>query len=313
MDWRSNALFVVGVAIVLSLVGIGYMVILGWEEPPPAPEPLPLVEAALTGARVERTDGSVQFRVGKGEWQLAQIGVELAPGADVRTGADGAAFLSYGPGIAAEVKGDSVIRVDRLDEEVARFVVGEGVVVIDVDENLKEGDRVVQLGADGSDAVVETRGGRVGVLSDGKGHIQTAVTRGEAVLEAGGKRVELKAGQQSTVAPGGTPSAPVAVPKSLLLKVKFPADTKTAKRRHLIQGTASPGSLVRIGERVVTADEMGRFSAVVDLGEGRNRIVVQAVDVLGRAAAQRSPEITLDTRAPSHTVETDPDMWQDGK
>jgi hypothetical protein len=307
---RSNALFVAGVALVLALVAIGYLGVLESETEPAAGE-APVVEATeqTHAARLGRADGSVEIRVGDAPWQPAQVGTRVAAGADVRTGPDGVAALSYGDGVNAEVRSGSMVRVDRLDDEVTRFVVGRGLVIIDVDEQKKK-DRVVQLAAEGSDALVETRSGRVAVLNDGNGQVQTAVTRGEAMLSANGGTVKLGEGQQSLVAKDQPPSAPAEIPKSLLLKVKWPSG-KTSKRRHRIQGTANPGALVRVGKQVIAADREGRFSAVVDLDEGRNRIVVRAVDVTGRAESAESPDITVDTEAPAATIDTHPDMWQE--
>ena len=306
MGAKGNALFVVGVAIVLALVGIGYSTLLDLEED----ETAIIVEppAAPKGATLERTDGAVEISVGGGAWRPAIAGTALEPGAGVRTKEGGVASLSYGNGISAEVQSESNIRIDRLDDEVARFVVGRGLVVIDVDEEVGS-DRIVQLAAEGTDAIVETQNGRVAVLSDGEGQVQTAVTRGAATLEANGERVELGAGQQSLVEKGRGPSKPTAIPSSLLLKVKWPT-AATSKRRHRITGTANPGALVRVGDRVVAADAQGKFSAIVDLDEGRNRVVVRAVDVAGNSETSESPTIKVDTKAPAHAIETNPDMWK---
>jgi hypothetical protein len=305
---RNNALFVVGVVLVLGLVGIGYVTILDSEDPPApvvAATPAPAAESAV---RLSSAAGVVEINVGDAGWQPLEVGGEVAPGAGVRTSPEGAASLTYGDGIKADMGAGSVVRVDRMDDEVARFVVGKGQVVIDVSEQTK-GDRVVQLAAEGSDAVVETRDGRVAVINDGSGQLQTAVTRGNAVLSANGGKVSLKEGQQSLVEKGRKPTAPTEIPKSLLLKVQWPTEI-TSKRRHRISGKATPGTLVRVGDQVVAADGKGRFTAVVDLKEGRNRIVVRAVDVIGRAEASESPEITVDTKAPAHSIETDPEMWR---
>ena len=311
MGSRGNALFVVGVVIVFALVGIGYVMILGWEDGSTEEIVEPATsEDPAEGATLERADGVVEIRLGDQQWRSAEVGEKIAPGSGVRTGPEGAAKLAYGEGLAAEVRSGTSLSVDRLDSEVARFVVKEGLVIVDLDEK-KQGKRIVQLAAEGSDAILETRGGRVTMLNDGHGNVQAAVTRGDAVLAAGGEQVTLGAGEQSSVASGEAPSAPVKIPSSLLLKVKWPPP-QTAKRRHRISGNATPGSLVRVGKQIVAADADGRFTAVVDLSEGSNRLIVRAVDVVGRTEQNESPAIDLDTEAPPHEIETDPGMWRRG-
>ncbi len=120
----------------------------------------------------------------------------------------------------------------------------------------------------------------------------------------------LKPGFYSVAAPGKKPVEPAAIPPSLLLKVRWPAAAATAKRRQLVSGTASPGARVSVGERAVWADRKGRFETVVDLREGKNRIEVHAVDLAGREARAASPDIELDTHAPTLKVDTSPDMWK---
>lgn len=304
---RGGVTFAVAVAAIVAAVGVAYMYIL--EPAPPPPTVQPPAAPAAPEARLQRADGTVQIRLRDTEaWRTATVGEVIAPGADVRTGTDGAALVAYGEGVSAQVQSESLIRLDEMRGALTRLIVGEGLVVIDVDENVAQ-PRRVQVAAQGSDAVVETHGGRITMLNDGEGRVQTAVTRGQATLSAQGESVRLGSGQQSSVAPGQAPSAPAAIPPSLLLKVQWP-QRETAKRSQVISGTTNPGSRVRVGQQVVTADSRGRFEAVVALKEGRNRIKVQVVDVVGRSQGTESPDITLDTQAPSLAVETDPNIWK---
>jgi hypothetical protein len=77
-----------------------------------------------------------------------------------------------------------------------------------------------------------------------------------------------------------------------------------------VVGVTTPGAHVLVGSDKVTADAKGRFFAVIELREGTNEIHIQAVDVLGRTQSAVSPPWILDTRAPTHAVDTDPNMWQ---
>ncbi len=333
MSSRSNALFVVGVVLILGLVLYGYSRVMIWEAPVPVASADVAADTDITVvtppkkspgyATLGAQSGVVELKVGHSGWMPAESGSQLLPGMALRTGAQSNAKLSYGTDneISVDLLRNSEVRLDRIDDDVARFVVGEGLVIIDVKPG---GDRVVQLVADGSDAVAETRGGRVAMLNDGKGHVQTAVLEGDAVVEAAGKQVKVGAGQATLVTPGSAPHAPTVIPNSLLLKVKWPGakhatsitgatEIGTGKKRHRITGHTAPGSLVRIGEKVVAADPNGRFSAIVGLVEGRNRIKVEVIDVVGRVEILDSPTINLDTKAPESVIQTDPGMWKKRK
>ncbi len=303
MRLGGNTIFASGVAAVALTVVLGYLFILSPDDPEVAPAPMPSARAAL----VTRAEGVVEMRAGGGgEWRLASLGTEVQPDSDLRT-REGAAALSYGGDVAVEMQSDSHLRVERLDDKTTRIVVKEGLVIADV---RPESGRTLQVAAENSDAVAEATDGRVHVLSDGQGNVQAAVTRGQASVTARGKTVTVQAGFATRVQPGKAPIAPRKLPGSLLLKVKWPPDASTSKRRHLVQGTTLPGARVKIGAQVVSADDHGRFRAIVELREGRNEIKAQVIDVAGRVQETLSPTIELDTRAPGHAIETQPDMWK---
>ena len=125
--------------------------------------------------------------------------------------------------------------------------------------------------------------------------------------------MELTSGYQTVVSPGGVPKQPTQMPKSLLLKIKWPPDATTAKRRQIVVGTTNPGARVRIGSTFATADEKGKFRTVIELKEGPNEIQAYALDVFGRTERATSPAIELDTKAPNPSIETSPDMWHKQK
>src|SRR6185369_16199087 len=103
-----------------------------------------------------------------------------------------------------------------------------------------------RLEAKGSDAIVETRGGRFSMLSDGHGQVAVATETGQVRLQAKGKEVSVGAGTQSIVQPGSAPKAPSPIPKSLLLKVAAPGRPVQREPEHDVEGTATPGSVVRV-------------------------------------------------------------------
>ncbi len=306
---RGNVIFALSVAAVLAVVAIAYLLLLGPER---AADPSAVVAppASTSPARLTSAAGLVELRPAAGDWRPAIAGAEVGPDTALRTGSGGSAALQVGDGLTVEVSSDSEVRLAEVDETIAKLVVREGLVVGDVAG--ASGRRLV-VGAEDSDAVAETTDGRLHVLADGEGNVQAAVTRGRATVTASGKSVELPAGYQTTIRSGEAPQTPMVLPASMLLKVKWPPHATTAKRRQLVAGTTAPGSRVRIGDTVVTADAKGEFRAVIELGEGSNVLQIKAVDIMGRTEEDRSPPILLDTSAPAHVIETDPGMWKKSK
>jgi hypothetical protein len=305
---RSNILFALGVLAVLGLVAAAYFLILARPDELPPELPPPVADApAAALVRLTRADGAVEIRPREGDWRRAEVGVPVEAETDLRTGEGGRAAITVGEGTELEVASDSRVQLSAIEESLARVLVREGQVVADVKAEARRG---VRIAAEHSDAVAETRDGRLHLLSDGKGNVQAAVTRGAATVTARGKSVSLPAGYQTSIPAGQGPQTPMVLPPSLLLKVKWPPSAKTAKRRQLVQGTTVPGARVKVGNVFVTADAKGRFRAVVELAEGSNTVRVKVLDAVGREEAQSSPAILLDTTGPSHAVETDPDMWK---
>jgi hypothetical protein len=119
--------------------------------------------------------------------------------------------------------------------------------------------------------------------------------------------VALREGQQSVARVGHAPSAPAPLPASLLLKVSWPAVRMTNERRIVVTGRATPGSIVVVGEDRVEVQPDGRFTHVILLREGRQRLAARAHGVAGSATSE-GPPIVLDTRAPDARFNTG-DLW----
>jgi hypothetical protein len=132
---RGTTRFVLGAVAIVAVVIVAYRSTFEGEVAAPAAVSAPVTTppaAPRTTARVVRADGVVELRVGGGAWTRASAGAAVEAGADVRTLRDGAAELSYGSDIKLEVLPDTELQLERMDENVARFVVGEGVVIADV-------------------------------------------------------------------------------------------------------------------------------------------------------------------------------------
>jgi hypothetical protein len=161
-----------------------------------------------------------------------------------------------------------------------------------------------------SDGAARTRGGELSVASVG-GRVTVGVTAGRAEFEAGGRIVTLHTGQASSAEPGQPPSPPVALPRSLLLKVDWPAARETNRRKLVVQGKTAPGAVLTLGGQRVVVGPDGRFSQVVFLREGAQSLDVVARDVGGRVERSQSPTVVLDTRAPDVRFDTDA-LWRGG-
>ena len=304
---RGNLVFIGGILAVAALVVLAYVYFLAPQPLAPPPVATSGPAPATSPLRLIEAEGGVERRRGGGDWQALQAGSEVSPGDDLRTKGQGRAAFAYGGDVRVDMSSDSQLRLEPDSDGAARVIVGEGLAVVDV---RPESGRLVRISAKGSDAITETRNGKVHVLNDGAGHVQTAVLRGQATVKAQGRSVDVAAGFATRVDPGKPPESPTALPASLLLKVKWPNGGATTKKRHLITGTANPGARVRVGDMVVLADQRGRFQAVIELAEGSNRVQVRAVDVAGHEMHDQSPAIEVDTRAPSQKVDTSPEMWK---
>jgi hypothetical protein len=301
---RGTVIFSTSVVAIIALVFAAYFLIFDR----PLPEPLAGREVApRPTARIVQTDGAVELRVASGEWQMAKVGAAVGSATDLRTGAGASAQVAYGDSVQTEILPDTMIKVESLDRATAQIMVEAGTIAADVKENSGSAVRVT---AANTDATAVTSGGRMHFATDGQGNVQAAASRGQAQVTARGKTVVLQPGFGTFIAAGEKPRQPMPMPATMLLKVIWPGDSVTAKRRQIVRGTTAPGARVRIGGTVVTADQRGEFRAVVELAEGSQRIHVYSIDVLGRRAQDASPAIRVDTMAPSLEVETGPQLWK---
>lgn len=276
---------------------------------PAAPDagPAPAVDAGAAEpmsrkARVVAVSGLVTTRGtgADGEWKELKAGDELDPDMSVRTGRGAEAKLQVGNGVEVRLSPRSEFSIREITEGVSRVRLEQGRVSASVDEN---GKQVLKVEAQGSDAVVESSGGRFGMVTDGKGQVAVATETGKVKLSAKGKTVDVEAGQQSTVSLGSAPSAPTAVPKSLFLKVVDPVKRTTNRRQTVVRGQTEPGTLVRVEGELAQVDAKGRFKVPVALKDGVNRIDVEVEDARGRTKAYSMPDVVVDRKKPEIEAE----------
>ncbi len=255
-------------------------------------EPVRLIVAKVSGAvSVLRAGGRQPLTAG---YELrADDAIETAPGARVEL-AGGSYEVALEEGGRFDVK--------EITAELSRFHLGSGLVSAKVDDDAA---RAIEIEADPG-TVARTRGGAISVVRSGS-QVAVGVREGNAEFQAGGASVVLQAGQQSVSSRGRAPSAPQPLPPSLLLKVSWPEDRVTNQRRIVVTGRTAPGAIVVLGSERVDVRPDGRFTHVVSLREGRQKLSVHGYGVAGTAVSD-GPAIVLDTRAPDARFDTR-DLW----
>jgi len=132
--------------------------------------------------------------------------------------------------------------------------------------------------------------GVLGVEGGGGGGAAWGVA-GVERIGAGGRAVVCSDGEAAL----GT------IPDEVLLSVAWPEARRTRQRQVAITGVTQPGAVVTVrsgtGNVQLQADAQGAFSATVSLEEGSQPVVVQAIDLFGRAVSAEA-QIELDTTPP---------------
>lgn len=242
---------------------------------------------------VSSYSGSVEVRVGAGEWSAASLKVPLTDGDRIRTGPDGEATLLRADS-QVTVRSATEVEVSQLVEDASRFQVAIGHVYVEA-----RGDAVSLRSESG--ARVDARQAGLAMTVRPDGWTQVKVKRGDAQFTSAGGTVRLEEGQEAHAEAGKTPSRPVAIPSSLLENVKFPdADTFTVRLAR-VEGKADPGARVKVGGVPVDVALDGTWSASVPLEEGINQIDVEASDALGVTQVAQSQPLRVDTKAPGLT------------
>jgi Glucodextranase, domain B/FecR protein len=307
---RRSAPFILGLLAILAALPLGYFVFL---RPTPAPPSPPVEEAPAppppekrpveVELKLEEIRGTVELRRGTGEWRSASVGEALRPSDAVRTREGSYAVLIGGEAVEVRMEAGTEVTVEALTASLSRLLLGNGMTTTRV----KPGARhTFEVKAVGSDAQARTEGGTFSMSNNGKGTVAVGTREGEVAFLGQGKVVIVRAGQQSIVHPGRTPSEPAPIPTSLLLKVNWPAHPR---RQALVSGQTEPGTFVDVAGQRVPTDKEGRFSHPVSLKEGRNTVEVRARSVGGLRQMARQ-ELIVDTTPPKG-VTVDSGLWGD--
>ena len=233
--------------------------------------------------RVVDVRGRVLRRNGREELRQIQPGEELPFGERLEA-EDGQATLA---GLTSTV--------ELFPRSVVMFS-SERNILLDVGRIRTEStaEDPLQLHFSGSDAVAELGEGAMVAIADGAGHVTVGSEVGAIRLTANGESVELAAGEESSVAPQRSPTAPRITP-TLFLRVRRPP-RETRLRLTTVRGTSAPGTHVDVNGVITTVDTQGRFRTDVRLQEGPNTITVRSRNVRGHHE-ERTHRVTVDSTA----------------
>ncbi len=307
---RRQTPFLLGLALILAALPVGYFIFLRQPPPPPPPPRAPEVVQAPAVKRpleleITKVDGTVEVQGADGTWHRAEAGAALRRDEKVRTGDGSSALLIGGEAVEIRVDPGTEISVEELTESVTKLLLARGMATAVV----RPGQRhTFEVKAKDADAVATLHeAGAFTMSNNGEGTVAVGTREGEVTLIGRGKVVIVRAGQQSVIRPGQAPTEPASVPGSLLLKVDWPVDRTRRERELVVRGQTEPGSRVEVDGASLTPDAQGRFEHKVRLKEGRNTVDVRAVSV-GRTEGQDSQELVVDTTPPAFKPETQ-DIW----
>ena len=245
-----------------------------------APAPAPEIDAGTLAERTARVSvviGTVEVRRSRQDgWAPARAGDELGADDAIRTGDEGKLEIDY-ENIKLRVHERSEFKVKTLTQTDVR-----GRLRGQLDTEVPEGHGVVEIEAEGSDAVARTEGGAFSMTADGQGIVAVGSTSGWASLSAEGESVRIGAGMVSRVAGKEAPRPPSRALRNVLLSVTWPQQEETNQKAYPVTGKVEVGSRVFVGGQQIPVDRHGNFLTSVPLRMGKQRVAVVVSDVLGR-------------------------------
>ncbi len=302
---RSNLPFIAAVVGILLLLPLAYWLLLGREEvvPPPPKKPVAQVPDAgpkKTELKLSEVTGKVTVKRGDGGWVEAKPGDPLSESDQVRTEDGSYAVLAGGEYWEVKMEPGTEVQVGELSDSISKILLGSGMARAKV----KAGKHTFEVRSSKSDAVASTTNGTFTVSNDGNGTVAVGTQEGEVQFAGKGKVVIVRAGEQSIAKANEEPSAPKAIPNSLLLKVALPARQLTNKPRMQVAGITEPGTWVEIAGHTVIADKAGKFKFPLLLTEGNNAVEIKARGVGGKEADSKHA-IEVDTTVKKTSVKMD--------
>ncbi|MFT3835434.1 MAG: FecR domain-containing protein [Myxococcaceae bacterium] len=304
---RSNLPFIAGVLAILALLPLAYWLLLGRDEglpPPPPPKPVAqqVIDAGPKKAELKLSEvtGKVTVKRGDGAWVEAKAGDALSESDGVRTEDGSYAVLAGGEYWEVKMEPGTEVQVGELSDSISKILLGSGMARAKV----KAGKHTFEVRSTRSDAVASTSNGSFTVSNDGNGTVAVGTQEGEVQFAGKGKVVIVRAGEQSIAKANEEPSAPKAIPNSLLLKVALPSRQLTNKPKMQVTGVTEPGTWVEIAGHTTIADRTGKFRIPLLLTEGNNAIEIKARGVGGKEADSKHA-IEVDSTVKKTSVKID--------
>ncbi len=259
-------------------------------------QPIPGARASVDPEKEEAVVVSVEGKVEKvavdGRWVEVAAGDRLVADDALRTDKTGRAELAIGEKSRLTVTEDTQLKVRELTRAVHQVQLTRGRLVASYDA---DGERVLRIEDEKGSAVAETRAARFSILSNGQA-LAVATETGTVNLEAAGKAVEVKAGQQAFANVGQAPSAATPIHADVLLKIAraLRADPSLCA---VIEGTVDPGSQLDVDRTIIPVGANGRFRAEVARRPGRSAAEVTAQDPIGHLM-KKTVQCSAQARAP---------------
>lgn len=271
-------------------------------EMPPGLTPVPPVgeDRASPLFRVTRLQGEAET-LQNGQWYVVRAGQLLSTKDVLRTKSNARATLRRGS-MELELPDNTDVRLEDLAEATARVGLLRGRRL-----SASVGNETDQLEITARDTRAQNLGAAHFIVSMSEaGKVSVAAKEGSARFEAKGKTVVLAPGSSSTAEPNEPPSAPEPIPPELLLSVIWPEDDRVVDES-LIKGVATASTQININGRPAAVGRDGAFSVKVPLKTGKNRIQVDAEDIVGR---KKTVEKTIIRSVPAPILEPSGDeLW----
>jgi FecR protein. len=250
--------------------------------------------------RVTALQGEVEA-LQNGQWYVVRAGHLLSTKDVIRTKTGARALLRRGS-VEIELRDNMDLRLDDLEKETARVGL------------LRGGKVSASIGGDKEHVEItalHTKTSNVGaarfvVSLSPSGKVNVATSEGAARFAGKGKEVIVPGGSASAALPDQAPTDPEPIPQEILLSVIWPEDDRLDGQAR-VKGKAQPSSRVNVNGVETEVGPDGIFRATVPLKVGKNRVQVDAEDIVGRT---KSIDRVVTRAAPAPTLEpTNQELW----
>jgi len=230
-----------------------------------------------TGLSVREQDGVVEYHRPNQPWKKLAADTKLSVQDTIKTKPGAGITLVFGGGSTVRMDGRTEVRVAESSQNRIAIKIKRGRAAVNHEPTRP---MVFRIESTETKAAVEATRARFAVLGTDK-RLAVAATRGTVNLTARKKTVAIRAGQQSTVAAGNTPSAPRRIPVSVLLRVARPRQRILHQRFVVLSGQTAVGTELHINTVLVKTNNNGAFRVRIPLQIGRNKLLAVARDVSG--------------------------------